>query len=133
MKPISHPILGPKGKALLKVIAGEIDGGRIQKQKPETFLTYSKALELLGDPQEGPHYTEGARLQYHGLTELNEWSMAIHEIPKVTGLIVNQENSQPSKGFVESNGHTYQNMKWVPWWLAEADKAIDFDWQPYLK
>lgn len=65
MKKPKHVTLGPKGKALLKVICDEISRGRIQKHKPETFLTYSEALKLLGDPQDGPTYTEGARLQYH--------------------------------------------------------------------
>ena len=129
----AHLILGSKGKALLKVICDEIRVGRIQKQKPETFLTYSGALHLLGDPQDGPTYTEGARLQYHGLTDLNEWSMATPGIPKVTGLIVNMASLQPSKGYVESNGHTYQNMQWIDWWMKETDKAIDFDWSPHLK
>ncbi|MEJ0088738.1 MAG: hypothetical protein WDM80_03150 [Limisphaerales bacterium] len=133
MKKSAHLILGPKGKALLKVICNEIRAGQIQKGKPETFLTYSGALHLLGDPQDGPTYTEGARLQYHGLTDLNEWSMATPGIPKVTGLIVNIDSRQPSKGYVESNGHTYQNMQWIDWWLNETDKSIDFDWSPYLK
>jgi len=125
--------LGSKGKALLNVIHQQIHNGRIQKRRPETFLAYSEALHLLGDPQDGPTYTEGARLQYHGLTELNEWSMATAGIPKVTGLIVNKDGRQPSKGYVESNGHTYQNMKWIDWWLNETDEAIDFDWTPHLK
>lgn len=125
--------LGPKGKTLLGVIVQQIRNGQIRKRQPETFLAYSEALHLLGDPQDGPTYTEGKKLQYHGLTDLNEWSMATPGIPKVTGLIVNKEGRQPSKGYVESNGHTYQNMKWVDWWLDETDKAIDFDWTPHLK
>jgi hypothetical protein len=133
MKRNTQLALGPKGKALLKVICEEIRNGRILKNRPETFLTYSGALHLLGDPQDGPTYTEGTRLQYHGLTELNEWSMATPGIPKVTGLIVNMDSHQPSNGYVESNGHTYQNMRWISWWLAETEKAIDFDWSPFLK
>jgi hypothetical protein len=132
MKTKPHVGLGPKGKVLLRVICEEIRNGRIQKRKPETFLTYSEALHLLGDPQDGPTYTEGARLQYHGLTDLNEWSMATSGIPKVTGLIVNKEGRQPSKGYVESNGHTYQDMKWIDWWMAETDKAVAFNWSFYL-
>jgi len=133
MKKQKHVTLGPKGKALLQLICDEIRNGRIRKRKPETFLTYSEALKLLGDPQDGPTYTEGARLQYHGLTDLNEWSMTTPGIPKVTGLIVNMDSRQPSKGYVESNGHTYQNMQWIDWWMNETDKAIDFDWTPHLR
>jgi len=118
---------------LLKVICDKIRDGHILKQKPETFLTYSGALHLLGDPLDGPSHTEGARLQYHGLTDLNEWSMATPGIPKVTGLIVNMDSLQPSKGYVESNGHTYQHMEWIGWWMKETDKAIEFDWSEYLK
>lgn len=124
--------LGRKGKALLSVLNEQIQSGRIKKRLPETFLSYSEALHLLGDPQDGPDYTEGVKLQYHGLTELNEWSMRTSGIPKITGLIVNEGSRQPSKGYVESNGHTFHNMKWVEWWLSETDKAIDFDWSPYL-
>lgn len=133
MKDPKNVTLSPKGKALLAVLCNEIRRGRIQKRKPETFLSYSEALRLLGNPQDGPTYTEGARLQFHGLTNLNEWSMATPSIPKVTGLIVNLESHKPSKGYVESNGHSYSDMRWIDWWLNEADKAIDFDWDPYLK
>lgn len=132
MKTQPHAFLGSKGKALLKVINAEIRSGRIKKRRPETFLTYLETLDLLGSPQDGPTYTEGARLQYHGLTELNEWSMAPPGIPKITGLIVNKEGRQPSKGYVESNGHVYQDLNWIDWWLNETDKAIDFDWSPYI-
>ncbi len=124
--------LGPRGKALLQVIVEAIDNGEIQEDQPETFLAYSVCLQRLGDPQDGPTYTEGARLQFHGLNELNEWTMANPGIPKVTGLIVNKESCQPSKGYVESNGRPYQNMQWIPWWMEETRKAIQFDWNPYL-
>jgi hypothetical protein len=46
MKKQQQLILGPKGKALLKIICKEISSGRIQKRKPETFITYSEALHL---------------------------------------------------------------------------------------
>jgi hypothetical protein len=124
--------LGRRGQALLQVIAGAIDSGEIQEGQPETFLTYSESLRRLGDPQDGPVYTEGARLQYHGLNELNEWSMATPGIPKVTGLIVAQESRLPSKGYATSNGLPYDNMEWIPWWMEETRKSIHFEWTPHL-
>ena len=117
-----------KGLRLLRVIVAEIKSGRIKRRKPETFLSYSEALKKLGVSYRG---RAGQRLRREGLDELNEWTKAHAKLPKITGLIIDKRKKKPGAGFIKS--YARPDKDWQGWWLAETDKAIDFDWSSFLR
>ncbi len=120
--------LPEKGSRLLRLIVGEIKGGRIQKHRPETFLSYSEALQKLRIPKHG---RAGQQLQREGLNELNGWTQEHPELPKIAGLIVDKKRHYPAPGFAKSHGRGESD--WREWWLNETDRAIEFDWSRFLQ
>jgi hypothetical protein len=128
MATIAHA-LPVKGRALLRVIASEIESGRINPNDRTTFIPYSEALRLLGHPK--PEELSGRRLQREGLTDLNEWTRAATGIPHVCGLIVNKDGWLPTETYAESHGFP-PGTNWEPWWRNQAAAAVAFDWSPYL-
>ena len=121
--------LGARGQALLCVIVAEIRNDRVKKGDPTSFIPYSEALSKLGL---APNPFAGRRLQYAGLNELNEWTIHSYGIPKVAGLIVSKRYWEPSEGYPRSHGLSTENHEWKKWWMAETDKAIAFDWSPFV-
>jgi uncharacterized protein (DUF433 family) len=119
-----------KAQPLFRVIVEAIRDGRIHEGEPSTFLSYSEALALLGS--RAPSYRSGSRLQKAGLSALNEWTMRHSELPQVAALIVNKKTRRPSIGFARSHGRE-DDPNWEQWWMAEANKAITFDWSPHLE
>ncbi|CAN5197585.1 hypothetical protein BH20VER2_BH20VER2_12010 [soil metagenome] len=99
----------------------------IEKRRVNSFVSYSEALDRLGISYRG---RAGQKLRKEGLDDLNEWTKAHSEIPKITGLIIDKRKKKPGAGFIKSYGRTGKN--WMEWWLREADKAIDFDWSQFL-
>jgi uncharacterized protein (DUF433 family) len=128
MQPIEPPV--STAQPLLRILVEEMQQGRIQAGEPNTFPTYSFLLERLGRPQ--PHFYAGRRLQKLGLNALNEWTLQHEELPKLTALIVGKSTRLPGKGFAESHGHFGEPSTWKNWWLKEAEKAIRYDWSPFL-
>ena len=120
----------PKAQPLLRLIVEAIDRGRIREGDPRTFLSYSEALGFLGRPK--PLFRPGTRLQKVGLNALNEWTLEHRELPKIAALIVNKKTHRPSSGFAESHGHRTDNSEWETWWMEEANRAINYDWKPFL-
>lgn len=121
--------LPAKGKALLRVIVGEIRSARIDPKNQRTFIPYSEALAALGQPN--PEEFSGRRLQREGLTELNEWTRAATGLPHVCGLIVNKSTWLPSEGYSESHGFP-AGTNWEAWWRTQTADSVTFDWSPYL-
>lgn len=119
--------LGPKGAKLLAVLVTEIRRGRFVPAKPKSFISYGEALDHLGIPRRG---RAGQQLQREGLTELNDWTQAHPQLPKIAGLIIDKKKSRPGPGFAPS--HRHEEADWDKWWLAETVRAIAFDWSPYL-
>jgi len=125
----THQALGEKGARLLALLASEIRERRFVAGDPGSFMSYSEALDKLGVPRRG---RAGRQLQREGLTELNEWTRQLREVPKIAGLIVDKKHHRPGPGFAASHGHTESN--WEAWWLAESAKAIGFKgWGNYLE
>lgn len=119
----------PTAQPLLRVIVEAIGRGQIREGEPKTFLPYSKALDLMGVEWRG---RAGQALQRHGLNELNVWTMNFDQLPKIAALIVNKKTHRPSAGFAKSHGYRVDSAEWETWWRKEADRAINFDWSPYL-
>lgn len=119
-----------KAQPLLRVIVEAIERGRFQEDHPETFLSYSEAMGFLGCPT--PLFRPGNRLQKAGLDALTEWTMTDPHLPKIAALIVNKKTHRPGHGFAESHGHRTDSSEWEKWWMAEANRAIRFDWKPFL-
>lgn len=114
---------------LLSIISAAIDLGELQKEKPETFLTYSTALRRLGFANWGH---AGGALGKAGLSELSGWTEHYVDLPKVDSLIVSKKSYLPGSGFLKAHGFTDWNDDSRSWWLAESSKSIDFDWKPFL-
>jgi uncharacterized protein (DUF433 family) len=127
MKGIEPPT--SDARRLLGIIVGAIKEGRILEGRPETFLAYSEVLELLGEHD--PRSRSGVRLSQLGLKELHFWLEEHDELPKVTGLIVNKSNRRPHEKFAEWHGHG-NDPDWEAWWMHEANRAIRFDWSPFV-
>jgi uncharacterized protein (DUF433 family) len=124
----THHVPGPKGKKLLALLVSEIERGRFKPRKPETFISYSEALEKLGIPKQG---RAGQQLQREGLTELNEWTRKEAGVPKIAGLIIDKKRKQPGPGYAPSHGHS--EADWEKWWLDETARAIAFKhWSAFL-
>jgi uncharacterized protein (DUF433 family) len=79
----------------------------------------------------GTHGRAGQQLQREGLDELNEWTKANPRLPKVAGLIVDKKTRRPTPWFAKSHG--YDKVDWESWWLSETERAIRFDWTPFLR
>jgi uncharacterized protein (DUF433 family) len=109
------------------LLVSEIKRGRFKPRQPETFISYSEALEKLGIPKRG---RAGQQMQREGLTELNEWTRTVPGVPKIAGLIIDKKRKRPGPGFAPSHGH--QETDWTAWWLQETARAIGFeDWSRY--
>lgn len=124
---VSHS-LGEKGRRLLALLVDEIARGRFKKRQPPTFISYGEALDKLHIPRRG---RAGQQLQREGLTELNEWTKQSPELPKIAGLIIDKRWRRPAIGYPKSHGRAVSD--WEEWWLTETDKAIDFDWAPFVE
>ena len=125
------PVIEPPGgraQALLRVINQQIQSGKIREGRPETFLSYSEALGLLGESY--PTLYSGRRLQFRGLTPLNEWTVRNPELPKVAGLIVNKQSHRPGEGFFRSHNRK-NDTDGRAWWMSQTSQAIHFDWSVY--
>jgi len=118
----------PKAQPLLRILAEAIERGEIREGQPKTFLSYSEALKRMGHSARG---RAGQQLAGQGLKELDLWTMQNEALPKIAALIVNKDTHRPSPQFAESHGHG-DDPKWEEWWLKEANRAIHFDWAPFL-
>ena len=119
-----------KAQALLRIIVKAAEKGRFMPDRPETFLSYSEALDLLGERE--PSFRSGPRLRRAGLEALNEWTRVNPELPKIAALIVNKRSHRPSLPFAESHGKRTDGTEWEKWWMAEANRAIRYEWTPFL-
>ena len=119
--------LDDEARRLLRVLVQFLSSGAVDSERPDTFLSYSGALRLLGHAP-GPY--AGRSLQKHGLTKLNEWTKE-QGLPRITGLIVDKERHEPGAGFASSNGF-HEDDNWRPWWKGEVRRAMRWDWAPYL-
>ena len=124
---VKAPTEFQKGQKLLAMLVANIRHGRFKRRDPKTFISYGEALRELAIPLRG---RAGQQLQKEGLTELNAWTQAHPEIPKITGFIINKAKRYPGPGFFQSHGRRPDDREW---WLSETAKAIDFDWSPYLR
>jgi len=137
MKDLSRP-----ARNLFELLIREVESGRFFAESPETFLGYGEVLEKLDLPQDAPAgVTSGERLQLNGLNELGPW-IARHpeNLPALTGLIVSKSANDfrgerrpqnvPGAGFFRLYGKKPDD--WT-WWMAEARKCLELDWNRYLE
>lgn len=123
----------PKAQPLLRLVIRAIESGQFHEGDPSTFLSYSEALKRLG--QRAPWRLAVLRLWNNGLGALVEWTAKHHELPKIAALIVDKKTLLPGKKFRSSHGGSENDLMWTNWpqWaLEEANRAIKFDWTPFL-
>ena len=124
------------------VLVSEIAKGKLNPDKPESFLGYRQTLDLLKLPPDAPlGETDGQTLQLNGLNDLAAWiDQNPKRLPRITGLTVAKEPRVypdgtrrsahvPGKGYFLAHKRKVEDWQW---WLAEARKSIAFDWSPYL-
>jgi len=134
--------LSEQGRKLLAVLVAEIAKGKLNPDKPESFLGYRQTLDLLKLPPDAQvGETDGQTLQLNGLNDLAAW---IHQhpkrLPRLTGLIVAKEPRVypdgtrrpahvPGKGYFRE--YKRKSVEDWQWWLDESRRSIAFDWSPY--
>ena len=127
--------------SLLKVIVDQIRQGRFNPDRPETFLSYGEALELMDLPPNTTRgATDGQTLQFNGMESLAQWLLGHSPpLPAITGLIVSKSstdiNGERRTPFVP--GRRFFSLfkrkdEDIAWWLDQARAAIFFDWSSYL-
>jgi len=123
--------LSAQGRALLRLIVEHSRSSAFVPGRPETYLGYKDCCVALGVAPADADLPWGRLLQRHGLNDLNEWTMR-HDLPRVTGLIVNQSGDRqfwPGGDYFASNGRPDMDG---PWWEEQARLAAGLDWTPYL-
>ena len=94
---------------------------------PDTYLGYKEAHELMGISLDAPRWD--ASLKNHGLVDLAQWTTR-NNVPKITGLIVNQKSLKPGQGFFRLFGKSEDDEEW---WHDQARESILFDWSDYIE
>ena len=126
-----HDDLSAQGRNLLELIVQHAANQVFVPGDPSTYLGYKDCCVDLDVAPAHADLPWGRLLQQHGLNDLNEWTKR-HNLPKITGLIVNQTGERqywPGGDYFESNGR--QDMDGA-WWADQAQMAVKHDWQPYL-
>lgn len=115
---------------ILDLIVQKIQEGRFIPGKPETYLGYKEVHKLLELPPK--YYRWGISLRHQGLDDLAHWLQNQHQIPAITGLIIDKDKKKrhPGRGFFNAFNNGLVNYKW---WEEEIRKAIEYDWSPYSK
>jgi hypothetical protein len=81
--------LSSDGRRLLQLIVKRVKSASFVAGDPRTYLGYKDCCVALGAAPAHADLPWGRLLQQYGLTDLNEWTKR-HNLPRVTGLIVNQ-------------------------------------------
>src|SRR5690349_14809785 len=85
---------------LLSALVVQIQTGRFNPDKPETYLGYGEALQQIGLPEtarRGP--TDGVTLQLNGMDELAIWLQGhTPPLPAITGLLVSKSDTDINGG-----------------------------------
>jgi hypothetical protein len=127
---------------LLRILVEQIHQGRFDANDPQSLLGYGEALEQMELPPEAVRgATDGQTLQIHGMEHLALWLQSHSPpLPAITGLIVSKSSTDingerrtpfmPGRKFFTVFKRKDGD---VPWWLAEARRALAFDWSPYLQ
>ena len=127
--------LSEAGQKLLSVLINYTRSGRLDVERPETYLGYGETLQLLNLPVDAPKgRTDGETLQLNGLNDLARWIKTRPSLPKFTGLIVSKSGSEkntPGAGYFKEY-NIPRNGKEYDWWLEESRKSLTFDWSPFI-
>ncbi len=118
--------LSAEARQILGVLVEHIRTGGIRADDPRTYLGYKEVHEVLGLPLRG--LTFGVSLARQGLEELAYWTRD-NDLPAISGLIVDKSRLLPSYGYFELFGRNNDDFRW---WRQEIEKALIFDWSPYL-
>lgn len=133
--------LSEKGQALLDILVAHLRGPGVDAQRPETLISYGEALELMNLPPDSPRGpTDGKTLQLNGLNDLARWVNQHPRMPRITGVIISRSEYDGIDGTrrpkcVPSVGYFREYKRkpddW-PWWTAQVELSIEFDWTPYV-
>src|ERR1019366_4806624 len=119
--------LTPEAKAILQLLVNCIREGRFLPDNEKSFLGYREAHRDLGLERHGFHW--GGSLTQQGLESLAVW-LRENSLPAITGLIVDQKDFRPGKGYYEINDRPIDDRNW---WSDQVRKAIAFNWSAYVE
>lgn len=113
-------ILSKDGQRILQLLVERLPN--VDPDKPHKMLGYKEVHEILG--LQNVRGDWGDSLKAQGLQNLAEWTK-YHGKPAITGLIVNQQDYSPGRGyytlFDRKNDDFY-------WWKAQIVDSKDYDW-----
>jgi len=122
--------LPEKGRRLLTALVGYLKTHEVDYANPATYPTYESIYREI-EPSAPPRVLYvGHNLRQKGLDDLNDWTVANHAIPKVTGLIVDKSRLRPGDGYFKSHQRSLDDDHW---WHHEVRKALAFDWSLYIE
>ena len=117
--------LSPPARAILEVLVGSIEDGRIVAGRPETYVGYKELHDKLQLRQLGGTFGESLRRQ--GLDDLAEWTKEDRH-PAITGLIVGQEDFLPGPGYFKA----FRRVDDFPWWTEQVVASVTYNWRQFL-
>ncbi|WP_343028555.1 HNH endonuclease [Massilia sp. MP_M2] len=91
-----------------------------------TFIGYKEAHDRLRLPRMAVSW--GDSLASQGLQTLANWT-AENAYPAITGLVIDQTDRRPRKGYFGAFGRSRDDFAW---WIDEIRKSKSFDWQPHI-
>lgn len=115
-------------QAILVVLVRHIDRGEFRADLPASFLGYGEVLDELRIRRD-PTKTHGETLNEHGLDQLAYWAKD-EDHTAVTGLVINKIEVQPGPGYWRLYGKDKKADR--DWWLDQIDKALKYNWKPFL-
>jgi hypothetical protein len=119
-----------KGRSLLQAIVDYTKKHKVVSSDVTTYPTYDQMYRAIVPNAPRRVLYVGHNLRKKGLDDLNDWTIANKELPKVTGLIVDKIRKRPGKGFFPS--YSRKPLADDDWWQREVSKALDFDWSPFI-
>jgi hypothetical protein len=119
---MNNVILTERARGLLLVLVDAMKAGEL-----EAPLAYSEVAERLGYPN--PRRFAGRKV-WRALNELNDWTLAHADVPKVTGLVVDMRTGRPNVRYARSHGVPGDQAE--VWWREQIRTAVAFDWDGVL-
>tara|TARA_R110001599_G_scaffold244486_1_gene444523 strand:+ start:1170 stop:2216 length:1047 start_codon:yes stop_codon:yes gene_type:complete len=113
------------GLNLLRLLVEQLEAA--DPNRPDRMIGYKDAHEALG--LQNVRGDWGESLKEQGLNSLATWTKA-NDLPAITGLIVNQHDHSPGRGYYSL--FERDNDDWA-WWTDQIIRSKSFDWSQYVE
>ncbi|BBE34805.1 MrcB family domain-containing protein [Sphingosinicella microcystinivorans] len=116
--------LDENGRKLLRLLVDLLPDAN--PDRPDRMIGYKGTHERLGLQNLRGDWGDSLKIQ--GLNNLAEWTKSAKK-PAITGIIVNQNDNSPGKGYFSLFGRP--DADW-PWWREQVLSSKKYDWTPFL-